>query len=40
MTTCLGKSYSFDSLGVSCMGVCQSVCVLISILVLRVECEI
>ena len=40
MTTCLGKSCSFDLLCVSCVGVCQFVSVLLSILEYRVGCWI
>ena len=32
MTTCLGKSCSFGTLCVSCVGVCQFVSVLLSLL--------
>ena len=38
MITCLGKICSFGLLCVSCVGFCQFVSVLLSLLVLRVGC--
>ena len=40
MTTCLGKSFSFGLLYVSCVGVCQFVRVFPSLWFLRVVREI
>ena len=40
MATCLGKSCSFDLLGVSFVNVNQSMRVLLFLLVLRVGCGI
>ena len=38
MITCLGKSCSFGSPCMSSVNVCQSVCVLLSLLILMVGC--
>ena len=40
MSACLGREFLFGLLCVSGMEVCQFVSALLSILVLRVECEI